>query len=111
MLQHVGEINSAVKGISTIIGTQRPFVGFLVNNWPLTLIGGAVLWSRLRERHQKKTLSAFNVATDSGLVLAPLIGIALINLMTAKTEQAAAAAPAMNADYYREAANSPIPGT
>lgn len=83
MLGQLPEINRAVQGIGFVVGTQRPFIGFLLKNWPLTLIAGFALVAKGRERHKKGELSTYNVLADAGLVLSPLVGLALINQLAA----------------------------
>ena len=83
MLGNLPEINRAVQGIGFVVGTQRPFVSFLLKNWPLTLVAGFALVAKGRERHKKGELSTYNLLADAGLVLSPLVGLALINQLAA----------------------------
>ncbi len=95
MLGELPQINSAVKGIGFIVGTQRPFVSFLIKNWPLALIGGFAMFARGRERYKKGELTTYNVMADVGLILSPLVGLALLNqLAREEHEYAAQANPA-----------------
>ncbi len=86
MLGELPQINSAVQGIGFMVGTQRPFVSFLMRNWPLALIGGFAMFARGRERYMKGELTTYNVMADVGLILSPLVGLALLNQL-AREEQ------------------------
>jgi hypothetical protein len=108
MIQHFGEINGVIKGMGAIVDNQKPFVQVLVNNWPLTIIAGCVLFARARQLHKTKQLSTFTFAKDAGIVLAPLIAIGYLNHLS---KQAAPARPAATANDLRESSNSPVPGT
>lgn len=79
-------LNTTIQGLGFAIGQQRPFLGFLVKNWPLTLIAGLALFGKLYERHKKGDLTTYNALADAGLVLSPLVGLALLNQL-AKQEQ------------------------
>jgi hypothetical protein len=84
-------LNNTIQGLGFAIGQQRPFLGFLVKNWPLTLIAGLALFSKLRERHKKGDLSTYNALADAGLVLSPLVGLALLNQLAKQEQQMNAA--------------------
>ncbi len=79
MLSYIPEINTTMRGVGELIGTQRPFIGFLIRNWPLAALGGVALVVRLRERHKKGELSLYNGMADFGLIISPLVGLALLN--------------------------------
>lgn len=78
MLQHIGQIAPVISGVTALAENQRPFVRFLVNNWPLAVIAGIAMAARLKERYQAKELTTYNVMADAGLMLSPLVGIALL---------------------------------
>ena len=59
---------------------ERPVVRFMAQHWPITLITGYALYTRLNSRRKAKTLSAFTALTDTGIALSPLAAIALISL-------------------------------
>jgi hypothetical protein len=84
MLAHLPAIEQTVQGMGVLVGTQKPFVRFLVKNWPLALIAGFALFARGRERYQKGELSTYNMMADVGLVLSPLVGLALLNQLAAE---------------------------
>lgn len=90
MLGELPRIHGAVQGIGFLVGQNRPFVSFMVRNWPLAVIAGLAMYGKVRERHKKGELNTFNALGDLGLVLSPLVGIALLNQM-AKAEHAPAA--------------------
>jgi hypothetical protein len=96
MLQYIPQVDATIRGVGTIVGTQRPFVAFLMKNWPLAALAGVALAVRLRERHKKSELSLYNGMADLGLILSPLVGLALLNQL-AREEQVLAAqqAPAV----------------
>lgn len=75
----MGEIQRNVQGIGILVGSNRPFVSFLLKNWPLTAIAGFALGVRGYERYKKGELTSYNILADAGLILSPLIGLALIN--------------------------------
>lgn len=75
----MGDIQRSIQGIGILVGTQRPFVSFLLKNWPLTAIAGVALGVRGYERYKKGELTSYNILADAGLILSPLIGLALIN--------------------------------
>lgn len=79
MIQHLGEINGVMQGVGVIVGSQRPFVRFLVANWPLAMVAGLAIAGRFAERYKKGELTAYNALADAGLMLSPLVGIALLN--------------------------------
>lgn len=78
MLQHIGQIAPVITGVQALAENQRPFVRFLANNWPLTVIAGVAMAARLHERYKAKELTTYNVMADAGLMLSPLVGIALL---------------------------------
>jgi hypothetical protein len=79
MLGQMGEIQRNIQGIGILVGSQRPFVSFLLKNWPLTAIAAVALGVRGYERYKKHELTSYNILADAGLILSPLIGLALIN--------------------------------
>lgn len=112
MLGQLPEINRAVQGIGFMVGSQRPFLSFLLKNWPLALIGGFALYARGRERWKKDEFTTYNLMADAGLILSPLVGLALLNQL-AKEEQdrlAAVAPPMPAADATAAPATTPVSG-
>lgn len=101
MLGELPQINKAVQGIGFLVGTQRPFISFLIKNWPLALIGALAMYGKIRERHKSKDLSAYNALADLGLVLSPLVGLALLNQLAQQEQdrKAATAAPVHGINY------------
>jgi hypothetical protein len=98
MLGHFGDIQKNVQGIGILVGTNRPFVNFLLKNWPLTAIAAVALGVRGYERYKKNELTSYNILADAGLILSPLIGLALINQIAQQdamfqAQQAAAQIP------------------
>lgn len=87
------QINNAVQGIGFMVGTQRPFVSFLMKNWPLAIIGGFALFARGRERLKKGEFTTYNLMADAGLILSPLVGLALLNQLAREEQLLAAQAP------------------
>jgi len=85
MLSHLPEIQRTVQGMGILAQTQRPFVRFLIKNWPLTLVAGFALFAKGKERYGKGELNTYNVLADAGLVLSPLVGLALINQLAAQS--------------------------
>lgn len=91
MLQHFGQIGAVVQGMGAVVDNQKPFVRFLVNNWPLTLIAGLAMFCRVRERMAAKEVSTYNLLADAGLVLSPLVGIALLKQLAEQDHERAKA--------------------
>lgn len=90
-----------MKGLGVLASTQRPFIQFLVKNWVLAGIAGYALFVRGKERWTKDEFNAYNLFADAGLILTPLVGLALLNNLAQEEQsrkdaaaQAAAAAPA-----------------
>jgi hypothetical protein len=97
MLSYVPEITATMRGVGSLVGEQRPFIGFLMKNWPLAALATVALGVRLRERHKKGELSLYNGMADFGLIISPLVGLALLNQLAREDqvlEQQAAAATA-----------------
>ena len=90
MLGELPQINAAVQGVGFMVGTQRPFISFLMKNWPLGLIGAFALFARGRERWKKGEFTTYNLMADAGLIMSPLVGLALLNQL-AREEQLLAA--------------------
>jgi hypothetical protein len=86
MLGQLPEINRTIQGVGVLVGTQRPFVSFLVKNWPLALIAGFAMYARGRERWKQNEFNTYNLMADAGLILSPLVGLALLNQL-AQDEQ------------------------
>jgi hypothetical protein len=86
MLSDLPRMHGAIQGVGFMFGQQRPFLGFLAKNWPLALIAGFAMYGKVRERHKKGDLNAYNALADLGLVLSPLVGLALLNQL-AQQEQ------------------------
>ncbi len=112
MLQHFGQIGSVVTGMNVLVENQKPFVRFLVKNWPLVAIAGVAMACRLRERYKAKELSAYNIMADAGLMLSPLVGMALLNQLAEQDhERAKAIAAEMIAQgAYQQQPAAPAPG-
>lgn len=79
MLGHLPEINRTIKGIGFLVDDQKPFIRFLIQNWPLAAIAAFAMFAKGRERYKSGELTVYNVLADAGLVLSPLVGLALIN--------------------------------
>jgi hypothetical protein len=79
MLGNLGEIQRNMQGIGVVIGTQRPFLSFLVKNWPLTAVAAWGLYARGKHRWDKNEFTSYNLLADAGLILSPLIGLAILN--------------------------------
>jgi hypothetical protein len=79
MLQHLTNIDKTVQGLGFLVGQQRPFVQFLVRNWPLAAVAGLALYGKARHRHKAKELDVYNMMVDLGLILSPLVGLAVLN--------------------------------
>ena len=79
MLGNLPDIDRTVRGIGVLVGSQRPFIRFLIQNWPLAVVAGFAMYSKGRERWKKNELTTYNTLADLGLVLSPLVGLALIN--------------------------------
>lgn len=98
MLRQLGSVSDTMKGLGVLTSTQRPFVQFLVKNWVLTAIAGYALFVRGKERWNKGELTPYNAFADVGLIITPLVGLALLNNLAneeqARKTAAAAAAPA-----------------
>jgi len=92
MLGDLRNFDQTVQNVGFIVESQRPFVSFLLKNWPLTLFAGMAIYGKLSERHHKKDLTAYNAMSDLGMVLSPIVGLALISQLA--KDQALAAAGA-----------------
>ena len=79
MLGHLPEINRTIKGMGFLVDDQKPFVRFLIQNWPLAAIAAFAMFAKGRQRLKDGDLTVYNVLADAGLVLSPLVGLALIN--------------------------------
>ena len=79
MLGNLPEVNRTIQGIGFLVGEQRPFVRFLIQNWPLAAIAAFAMFAKGRQRLKDGDLTVYNVMADAGLVLSPLVGLALIN--------------------------------
>jgi hypothetical protein len=93
MLGDLPQINRAVQGVGFVVGTQRPFVAFLMKNWPLALVGGFAMFARGRERLKKGEFNTYNLMADAGLILSPLVGLALLNQLAREEQQLDALSP------------------
>lgn len=87
MLSYIPEISATMRGVGSLVGEQRPFVGFLMKNWPLAALAGVALFARLRERHKKGELGLYNGMADFGLIISPLVGLALLNQLAREEQQ------------------------
>jgi len=79
MFNHLKDIDKTVQSIGFLVGTQKPFVQFMVKNWPLALFAGLAITGRMLERRKKKELTTFNVLADMGFILSPIVGLAVLN--------------------------------
>lgn len=79
MLGQLPEINRTIQGMGFLVGSQKPFVRFLIQNWPLAAVAGFALFAKGRERFKAGDLTVYNMLADAGLVLSPLVGLALLN--------------------------------
>ena len=98
MLRQLGSVSDTMKGLGAIAATQRPFIQFLMKNWVLTGIAGYALFVRGKERWTKGELTPYNAFADVGLIITPLVGLALLNNLA-------------NEEQARQAAASPAPAT
>ena len=87
MLADLPNLHGAIRGVGFMLGQQKPFVAFLTKNWPLALIAGLAMVGKVRERHKKGDLSTYNALADLGLVLSPLVGLALLNQLAEQAEE------------------------
>ena len=99
MLQYIPDVNRAMGGLGVLASTQKPFVKFMIKAWPLALIAGWAAFVRVRHRLKQNELNTFNVLTDMGFILTPLVGLAMLNKIAEDNEMMAklaanAAAPA-----------------
>ncbi len=96
MLGHLNGINGAIGGMGFLVDKNRPFVNFLVKNWWLVAIAGIAVVSKSMERKKKGELTVFNSMADVGLILSPLVGLALLNQLAGQEHDRAVAAGAFN---------------
>jgi hypothetical protein len=75
----LGRMNSRVSSLGFLVGQQRPFVSFLVKHWYLAAFAGLAMYGKVKERHKKGDLTSYNTMADLGLILSPLVGLALLN--------------------------------
>ena len=87
-----------MKGLGIIVGTQRPFCSFLIKNWPLTLLAAWGMYARGKHRWDQGEFTSYNLLADAGLILSPLIGLAILNQIAQQDAlfQAAQPAPGSN---------------
>lgn len=76
-------------GLGVIASTQKPFVKFLIKAWPLALVAGWAAYVRVRHRLKQNELNTFNVLTDMGFILTPLVGLAMLNKIAEDNEMMA----------------------
>jgi hypothetical protein len=89
MLQYVGDVNRAMGGLGVLASTQKPFVKFMIKAWPLALVAGWAAFIRVRHRMKQGELNTFNVLTDMGFILTPLVGLAMLNKIAEDNEMMA----------------------
>lgn len=87
MLKHVPEINQTLKGLSVVLENQAPVVRFFLRNWPVTLLAGTALGTRLVQRYRKKELTAYNVVTDVGTIVGPIASLFLLVKLAQEVEE------------------------
>jgi hypothetical protein len=75
----LGRMHSQVSSLGFLVGQQRPFVSFMVKHWYLVAFAGLAMYGKVRERHKKGDLTTYNTMADLGLILSPLVGLALLN--------------------------------
>ena len=97
MLDQIPQINRTMQGIGVLAGTQRPFLSFLGRNWILVGIAGLAMYARGRERWKKGEFTTYNLMADAGLILSPLVGLALLNQLALDQADRAAAVLSQNA--------------
>ena len=97
---NIDRLNTTIQGIGIVAGQNRPFVSFLAKNWPLAVIAGIAMYSKVSERRKKRELTAYNTFTDLGLILSPLVSLAVLNQL----------AQAEHAKLNGLPSPSPIPG-
>jgi hypothetical protein len=100
MLQYLPDVNRAMGGLGVLAATQKPLVKFVIKAWPLALIAGWAIYTRVKHRVQHKELSTFNMLADFGFILTPIVGLAMLNKIAEDNEMMAklAAAQAPQAD-------------
>lgn len=84
MMQHLGTIDQTMTGLNFLAGKNRPFVQFMTKHWWIVAIAGFAMYSKVTERHKKNDLTVYNTLTDLGLVLSPLVGLAMLNQLAAQ---------------------------
>lgn len=117
MLSQMGNVAGTMKGLGVLASTQRPFVQFLIKNWPLAMIAGYALFVRGKDRWNKGELNAYNAFADAGLILTPLVGLALLNnlaqedqkrIQATQAAQAVATAPATGSTSEADAISAAV---
>jgi len=83
MLGDLSRIDGTINGLSFLAGKNRPFVAFVAKNWWIAAIAGVAMASKVRERHKKNELTTYNTLMDLGMVLSPLVGLAMLNQLAA----------------------------
>lgn len=117
MLEALPEIQSTVRGLGVIVGTQRPFCSFLLKNWPLTLLAAWGMYARGKHRWDQGEFTSYNLLADAGLILSPLIGLAILNqiaqqdqLLQQATQPQPAPGSGVTAANLLQAIQSPVVG-
>lgn len=95
VIQHAPTVNATLKGLGAILETQPTLVRFLVKNWPVSLLAGAALGSRLWTRYKKKDLTTFDALADVGMILGPVVALFTLQQMAQVADRSqATGAPA-----------------
>lgn len=74
-MPNLDRIDSGISAIGAILGKERPLVKIALRYWWLVIPAGWAIFHQLRQRQKKHELTPFNVATDVGFVISPVIGI------------------------------------
>lgn len=93
VIQHAPTVNATIKGLGAILETQPSLVRFLAKNWPISLLAGAALGSRLWSRYKKKDLTAFDAMADIGMILGPVVALFTLQQMAQVATPPAAMPP------------------
>lgn len=97
MIRYAKDMNKAVAGIGAIVGNHSPFFTFLAKNWVLTGFFGLAFYGKLRHRYKNGELTTYMALVDAGMIMSPLVGIAILDNLARQRNGEAASTSAIKA--------------
>lgn len=87
LLHDAPRLDMTLKGAGVMMKNQATLVRFLLRHWPISLIGTIAIATQLWKRHKEKSLTWFTGVTDVGTIVAPVVGLLMLNKIAIEAQE------------------------